>query len=74
MKVHSELCTEVTILRKGMGPILTGLATGAAIGTAAYMMSNKSRHGRTGKIIRRNTGKALKTVGSVIENVSYMMR
>lgn len=57
-----------------MSSVVTGLATGAVLGTAAYMMSNGRKRGRTGKMLRRSTGKALKTVGSVIENVSYMMK
>ena len=57
-----------------MSPIITGLAAGAVIGTAAYVINNKSHHNSTGKTLRRNTGKALKTVGTVMENMSYMMK
>ncbi len=62
-------------MKRSMNPVFTGLATGAVIGTAAYMLSNHSKHKQvTVKSIKRNTGKALKTVGGIMENLSYMMR
>lgn len=56
-----------------MGSIVTGLAAGAVVGTASYMMSNTGKK-KTANNLKRNAGKALKAVGSVIENVSYMMK
>lgn len=59
----------------GVAPVLTGIATGAVIGTAAYMMSSHSkRRSHTVRNLKRNTGKALKTVGGIMENMSYMMK
>lgn len=56
-------------------PILTGFTAGVVIGTATYMMTNHHRrHARTTHAIRRTTGRALRTVGNVIENMSYMMQ
>lgn len=60
-------------MKKSMSPVITGLATGAIIGTAAYMMSNKASNS-TAKVIKRNAGKALKTVGGIMENMSYMIK
>lgn len=54
--------------------ITTTAAIGVAVGAAAYMMSgNRNMRSRT-KQLRKNTGKALRQVGSFIDNVSYMMR
>lgn len=54
---------------------MTGLATGAVLGTAVYMFSNHSKnHHNTARTLKRNTGKALKTVGGIMENLSYMMK
>ncbi|WMJ22407.1 hypothetical protein RBG61_10460 [Paludicola sp. MB14-C6] len=52
--------------------VVKGLATGAVVGTASYMMSNarKSR----GRNVRKTASKAMKAVGTVIENVSYLMK
>lgn len=61
-------------MKKPLNPWITGIATGAVIGTAAYVMSNKTSHHSTAKVIKKNTGKALKTVGGIMENMSYMMK
>jgi len=46
-----------------------------AAGTAAYMMAGNSRKSRNrGKQLKKNTGKALRQVGSFIDNMSYMMK
>lgn len=52
--------------------VMKGLATGAVIGTATYMMTQSKK--RTSNMMKKNAGKALKAVGTVIENVSYMMK
>lgn len=52
--------------------LMTSLATGAIVGTTAYMMKQSKNNSQdTGK---KYVGKALKTVGSVIENASYMKK
>ncbi|MGI5957867.1 MAG: hypothetical protein ACOX60_00425 [Massiliimalia sp.] len=64
-------------MKKSTIPMITGLAATAAIGTAAYMMSNHSQRHKARssmKMLRRSTGKALKTVGGMMENVSYLMK
>lgn len=51
--------------------MITTAAVGMAVGTAAYMLAgNKTRT----KQIKKSTGKALRQVGSFIDNVSYMIR
>lgn len=59
-----------------MSSVVTGLAAGAVVGTAAYMMTagSKPSKKKSGAAMKRNAGKALKAVGTVIENVSYMMK
>lgn len=54
-----------------MNAVVKGVAVGAAVGTAAYMM--KPKHSRS-KIIKRNATKAVKTLGNVMENVAYMIK
>ena len=54
-----------------VGAVVKGVAVGAAIGTAAYMM--KSKQSRT-KLMKRNATKAMKTIGNVMENVAYMIK
>ncbi len=55
--------------------VAKGLVAGAVVGTAAYMMSTGSAKKKTqSRSMKKNAGKALKAVGTVIENVSYMMK
>jgi len=57
--------------RNKTSAVITTAAVGMAVGTAAYMLSgNRNRN----KQIKKSTGKALRQVGSFIDNVSYMMR
>ncbi len=52
---------------------VTGLAVAMAAGTAAYMMSG--HHGpNTSRKIKKNATKAIKTIGSMLNSVEYMMR
>lgn len=60
-------------MKKGISPIVTSLATGTLVATATYMISNKSNK-KNASNLKKNTGKALKTVGNIMENVSYMMK
>lgn len=51
--------------------MITTAAVGMAVGTAAYMLAgNKSKT----RQLKKSTGKALRQVGSFIDNVSYMIR
>lgn len=59
-------------MKKAKHPVMTGIATGAVLGTAAYMLANKD--GAQSKMIKRNTGKALRTVGSLMEEMSSMIK
>lgn len=60
---------------KAASAVAKGLAAGAVVGTAAYMMSTMpSRKNNGMNQAKRKAGKALKAVGAVIENVSYMMK
>ncbi len=54
-----------------MSAVSKGVAVGAVVGTAAYMISTKKNKG---KIIKKNATKAMKTIGNVMENVAYMMK
>ena len=50
---------------------VTGMALAAVAGTAAYMMSHKSKN--PSKKLKQNASKAIKTLGSVLDSVEYMM-
>lgn len=51
---------------------ITTACVSAAVGAAAYMMTG-NRKAKTKKL-RKSTGKALRQVGDLIDNVSYMMK
>lgn len=55
-----------------MSSVVKGLAAGAVVGTATYMMTSGKK--KSNGSLKKNAGKALKAVGTVIENVSYMMK
>lgn len=55
------------------GAVVKGLAVGAVVGTAAYMMAGSSKK-KTAAMLKKNAGKALRAVGGAIENASYMMK
>lgn len=52
---------------------VTGIALTMAAGTAAYMMSSGKKGKAQKKALKKNATKALRTVGSVIDNVSSMI-
>ena len=54
-----------------MSAVSKGVAVGAVVGTAAYVMKAKKNKG---KIMKKNATKAMKTIGNVMENVDYMMK
>lgn len=53
---------------------VTGIAVAMAAGTAAYMLSSNKATGTMGKKLKRNAGKAMKTLGNVLDSVEMMMR
>ncbi|MDR2909383.1 MAG: hypothetical protein LBU86_05835 [Oscillospiraceae bacterium] len=53
---------------------VTTACLGLAAGATAYMMSNNKAVRTKTKLLRRNTGKALRQMGDFIDNVSYMMK
>lgn len=59
-------------MTKTTATAMTGLAVALTAGTAAYVMNHKSRS--AGKRFKRSAGKALKTLGGVIDSVEVMMR
>ena len=55
--------------------VVKGIAAGAVVGTATYMMtSGAGKKKANSHALKKNAGKALEAVGTVIENVSYMMK
>lgn len=57
---------------KGVSSVVKGLAAGAVVGTAAYMMTSSKK--KNGAKMKKNASRAMKAVGTVIENVSYLMK
>ncbi|MEM1484367.1 hypothetical protein V6615_05740 [Oscillospiraceae bacterium PP1C4] len=53
---------------------VTGMAVAMVAGTAAYMLSNQGGKNNTSRKIKRSASKAIKTLGSVLDSVQYMMR
>ncbi|MEG2813184.1 MAG: hypothetical protein RSA79_01155 [Oscillospiraceae bacterium] len=53
--------------------VMKGLAAGAVVGTAAFMMANSKKKNNTGNM-KKKASKAIQAVGSAIENVSYLMK
>ena len=52
--------------------MVTGAAAAAVVGTASYMVTSSKK--KTTTMMKKNAGKALRAVGTMIENASYMMR
>ena len=51
---------------------MTGMAVAAAAGTAAWMMHQRQQ--RPAKKLKQGANKAIKTLGSVLDQVEYLMR
>ena len=58
-------------MNKTAATAVTGVAGAMAAGTAAYMMNHKKN---PGKKLKQNATKAIKTLGTVLDSVEYMMR
>ena len=61
-------------MKKNMHPLMTGLTAGMIAGGCAMMMQNRSQAQHTMKTVKKNTGKALRTVSSLMDDMSYLMR
>lgn len=51
---------------------VTGAAVGLAAGMAAYAVVNNKKC--TAKKLKKSAGKAMKSVGHIVDNMSYMMK
>lgn len=60
-------------MNKAATTAVTGIAVAMAAGTAAYMMSG-NRSQNTGRKIKKNATKVIKTLGNMLDSVEYMMR
>ena len=72
MMLHSNISeakfqTGVRFMPMNLPTILTG----AAVGTAAYMMTGKKKN--TAKQMKKKAGKAVQAVGDIVESISSMM-
>ncbi len=52
--------------------VMKGLATGAVVGTAAYMLSSPKK--TKAKAIKKSTVKAVKNVSSLMDSVAEIMK
>ena len=54
--------------------VVKGVTAGAVVGTATYMITTAPSRKKQMSSAKKSAGKALRAVGNVIENVSYMMK
>ena len=55
-----------------INPVVKGITIGATVGAITYAMSNTSHSKK--RRMKKNAGRAMKAVGSVIDGISFMMR
>ncbi|MDY4192410.1 MAG: hypothetical protein SOX72_09410 [Oscillospiraceae bacterium] len=60
-------------MQKGMNAMAAGVAVAMAAGTAAYMLV-ENRKKIPVKKMKKNAGKAVRAVGSLVDNFSCMVR
>lgn len=60
-------------MNKATTTAVTGIAVAMAAGTAAYMMAG-NRNNNTGKKMKKNATKVVRTLGNMLDSVEYMMR
>lgn len=60
--------------QKSFGSAMTGMAVGALIGTAAYMMSDRRAAAPQMKRMKRSADRAIRNAGIIIDSMSNMMR
>ncbi|MEG0899202.1 MAG: hypothetical protein RSD67_07370 [Oscillospiraceae bacterium] len=58
---------------KNVGTMVAGAALTMAAGTAAYMAMTNNSGSKKAKKMKKNTSKALRTVGSVVNQIGNMM-
>ena len=59
---------------KSMTSAATGLAIGAVVGTAAYMMSDSKGSTMNVKKMKKTANKAMRNAGVLMESMNNMMR
>lgn len=59
-------------MNKTVSNVAKGMAAGVAVGAVTYMLTNSSR--RKSKAIKKGAGKAIKAVGTIVDNVTTMMK
>ena len=59
-------------MNKAVSAVMSGAAAAAAVGTAVYMMNNRS--GSKVKKMRKSAAKTVKAVGSIANGISSIMR
>ncbi len=59
-------------MNKTVSNVAKGLAAGAAVGAITYMVTSSNR--KKTKAIKKGAGKAIKAVGTIVDNVSAMMK
>lgn len=59
---------------KSFTSAMTGMAVGAIVGTAAYMMSDKRSGVPQMKRMKRSADRAIRNAGIIIDSMSNMMR
>lgn len=59
--------------KSSVSSVVKGLAAGAVVGTAAFMMANVKKKNSNGNM-KKKTSKAIQAVGMAIENVSHLMK
>lgn len=55
-----------------INPVVKGITIGATVGAITYAMSSTSHSKK--RRMKKNAGRAMKAVGSVIDGISFMMR
>ncbi len=60
-------------MNRTVSAVVSGAAAAAAIGTAVYMMNNRSGHANVRKM-RRSAAKTVKAVGNIANGISSIMR
>lgn len=60
-------------MNRTAGTFVKGIATGMAVGTAVGMITDPFRANKH-KNMRKNTAKALRAVGELVQNAQYFMK
>ncbi len=56
-----------------MGPFVKGMSIGVTVGAITYAMTRTGNSNPT-KRMKRTASKALKTMGTIVDKISYMMK